>query len=756
MALLASAAILYWRRIDRSIKPANVILITLDTLRADHLGVYGYARAQTPNIDRWAEKSTVFLNATATVPLTLPAHSSIMTGTYPFVHGVRDNGGFYLEEKSVTLAETLKTAGFQTGGFVSAFVLDRRWGIAQGFQHFFDNFELSKFKMLSLDSVQRDGKETVDEAVKWLDQKSNAPFFLWIHLYDPHTPYDPPEPFRSEFKGTGAFGLYDGEIAYTDNLVGRIHDYLETNKLLNTTLVVLTADHGESLGQHQESGHGFFIYDATMHVPLIIWAPGEMPRTVEDQVRSIDIFATICDAARVAAPPENQGVSLLPLVRGKSLPKKLTAYSESHYAKFHYGWSDLKSLRTAEYKYIQAPRPEFYRVSQDRDEKQNLYGTEQKRSAPFESEITTMTQAHAGSTKGPKAMDSESLEKLQALGYIGTYISGSKSEESGPLSDPKDKIRLYNLIKLAQWNSAEGKIQEARDQIERVLSEDARILEAHLVHGSILSKQKDFAGARGSFQKALNLNPDYSAALFAMAKAFMDERNYEAAKAGFQRLAELDPRDTKPFFQLGDIALEEKDFAKAKTYFRKVIELEPDQAVSRNRLGAVYLELGNHNEAMQELDKALEFNQRIPNAHFNKGLVFEARGQWELAAEEYRKEISLYPEDYPAHFNLSRTYRKLGRFSDERKELEDCIREKPDFGVAYLYLAKHLMDRGDDLLKAKELAESGLTKTLEESQRPFAHYLLADIYNRLGRPREAAVQLQQAKKTENRAAGSTH
>ena len=230
----------------------------------------------------------------------------------------------------------------------------------------------------------------------------------------------------------------------------------------------------------------------------------------------------------------------------------------------------------------------------------------------------------------------------------------------------------------------------------------------------------------------------------------MEEGNWEAAKAGFQRLARLDPRDTKPFFQLGEIAVAQKDFQQAVSYFRKVIEMEPDQAVTRNRLGALYVELTNHNEAAKEIQEALKLNSRIPNAHFNLALIFEAREQRELAAEEYRREIELYPEDYPAHFNLSRILRKQGRLLDEKAELEACIREKPDFGIAYLYLAKNFMDRGDDLLKAQKMAEDGLTKLQEKSQAPFGHFLLADIYNRLGRPREASAQLQQARIKEKR------
>jgi arylsulfatase A-like enzyme/Tfp pilus assembly protein PilF len=720
----------------------NVLLITIDTLRADHIGAYGYAPAQTPNMDRLAAEGTLFENTIAGTPLTLPSHSSIMTGLHPYVHGVRDNGGFYLDEKSQTLAETLKSKGLKTGGFISAFVLDRRWGIAQGFDEYFDNFELSKYKMVSMDSVQRRGEETLQQALGWLDQNKDSRFFAWIHFYDPHTPYDPPEPFRSASLRKGTVGLYDGEISYSDNLIGRIRDYLEQNDLLDTTLVVLTSDHGESLGQHEESGHGFFIYDATMRVPLIIRMPGTEAARIKDQVRSIDLFATICEALGVVAETGG-GTSLMPLVRGEKWGKRLVAYSESYYPRFHYGWSELKALRTNDYKYIEAPEREFYRLTDDSSESRNLYSAEEKRARPFHSELASML-ANFSEVKGPQTMDDDSLEKLEALGYIG-YVAQTHTSESGELPDPKSKIRLYNRIKIAQSFSAEGKIPEAFKNIQDVLQEDDRILEAHLVLGNLHSKEKNYPEARKSFQNALKYNPEYLAAIFALARAYKEEGNNEAAKAGFEHLMQKDPRDSKAYFNLADIALEEKKFEDALSYLRKVVELDPDQAISRSRLGASYVELKMYDEAIPELQKALELNARMPNVHFNLALIHEEQQNLDQAAFEYRKELELFPESYPANFNLSRIYRKQGRRMEERSELEACIRSKPDFGIAYLYLAKNYLDTGGDIQQAKAFAEKGIAKLQEKSQLPFGHYLLADIYNRLGKPREAMQHVQQAR-----------
>lgn len=745
LIVIVAAAAGVWFYAQKRMKaepPRNVILITIDTLRADHLGAYGYGPAQTPNIDRMAGEGAQFLQATATTPLTLPAHSSIMTGDYPTTHGVRDNGGFYLDDKWQTLAETMRGGGFATGGFISAFVLDRRWGIAQGFDEYFDHFELSKFKLASLDSVQRRGDETMNHAIDWLSKKKNGRFFAWIHLYDPHTPYDPPEPFRSEFIGQ-RYGLYDGEIAYTDSLIGRLNSFLQENGLDRTTMIVLTADHGESLGDHEESAHGFFIYDATTHVPLIIHLPNAAPVKVAEQVRSVDLYPTICDAVGLK-PPSMEGVSLLPLVRGEKLDRHLEAYSESYYARFHYGWSELKSIRTASYKFIQAPRPEFYRVSEDRNESDNLYGSEAKKAEPFRDSVRRVSlQEHAAPTARP--VDEDSLEKLQALGYIGSFTSTASLTEGQTLPDPKDKIRLYNEIKRAQGDSAEGKTDEAMAALQRVLSEDPNILEAHITIGNLQFKKNDTAGARNSFQAALKVNPDSAGAIFGLAFSYEKEQNWNAASAGFERLLQMDARDSKALFHLGDIALAQEKFEEALGFFRKAVDKDPEQAVSINRLGTCLLEINRYDEALKEFRKALEMNDRLPNAHFNSALVYESHGDLDMAIHEYKKELELYPETYPAHFNLGRIYRQKGDRDLERSELDLCIKTKPEFGVAYLYLAKNWMDTGKDLHGAKDLAEQGIARTKDQENLTFGHFVLADLYNRLGQPERAEDEARRAR-----------
>ena len=347
-------------------KPSDlsVLLVTLDTTRADHMGAYGYQGIETPTFDRLAREGVLFEHAESAAPLTLPAHSSIFTGLFPPEHGVRDNGGFFLAPSQVTLAERLKAAGLETGGFVGAYVLDHRWGINQGFDTYFDDFDLSKVKAMSLASIQRPANEVADHVIDWLNHTGDHRFFGWAHFYDAHTPYDPPEPFKSRYPGHP----YVGEIAFVDSQVGRLIDWLEAHHRLDRTIVVVMGDHGESLGDHGEAAHGFFIYQSTIRVPFVIRAPFALTRgrRVADVVRSVDVMPTILDLLGLPLHGKVEGKSLVPLMTGATREMGLEAYSEAVYPRYHFGWSDLRALHVGRYKYIEAPRPGAGRISRIR------------------------------------------------------------------------------------------------------------------------------------------------------------------------------------------------------------------------------------------------------------------------------------------------------------------------------------------------------------------------------------------------------
>jgi len=779
LAGLASVALLYYflqvkglfpgkRRftadVSRWIAPLmpsdlNVLFITLDTTRADHIGCYGYPQIKTPNIDGLAAEGILFQNATSQCPLTLPSHSSMFTGSYPFFNGVRDNGGFYLEEDQVTLAEVLRQAGWATSAFIGAFVLDSRWGINQGFDYYYDNFDFAKYKKISLDSVQREGGEVIKAFFEWYEKNPPSRFFSWIHLYDPHTPYEPPEPYKTQYGGQ-EYGLYDGEIAYVDSLIGLVLESLKSKGVLEKTVVVIVGDHGESLGEHHESSHGFFIYDATVSVPLIIRIPSAELRgkTITAQVQNIDLMPTLCEILGLPIPKAVQGQSLLPLIAGQKPKQENTAYSESYYPRYHYGWSELKSLRTSRYKFVQAPRPELYDLTLDPRERDNLYGRDRSLAEEFARKLETlekkMSQKGVGE-KGPQQLDDDTREKLMALGYVGGFTSGAKLSQTGNLGDPKDKILLYNKIKMAEGASSDREYDKALTLLDQVIKEDPGIMEARQVRANIYLQLDRPEEAAEECKEALKMDPEYNAAIFTLAQAYKQLKRYDEAIAGFERAVQIDPRDPKPHVNLGEVFLETKDFDKAIAHFEEAISIDPEHSsLAHNNLGAAFLEKKMLDRAETEILKALELRPRIPDAHYNLGLLYEEEGDLKRAMEEYKKEIEIHPGAHPAHFNLALLYGKMGLLREQVQELEEAIKTNKGFARAYLFLAKAHLDLNENFEEAISLAKKGLELDPEAESAPLGHYVLADIYNRLGRWADYSSELQKGRALEQKIKGS--
>lgn len=742
MGLVAISA--FWVGCGRGSAPRNVLLITLDTLRADRLGSYGYSAALTPALDGLAARGARFASATTTTPLTLSAHTSLFTGTFPTFHGIRDNTGFYVEDTLTTLAEVLKASGYRTGGFVGAFVLDARWGIAQGFDEYFDDFDLTEDVGPGLDAIQRRGADVVDRALAWLGQPSEQPFFGWVHLYDPHTPYAAPSEYASRFPATRD-GAYDAEVAYTDAQVARLLAALDAAGRRDDTLVVVLADHGEQLGEHREQSHGFFVYDATVQIPLIVAGPAVSPRVVPDQVRIIDVMPTVLDLVGVAPPAGVQGTSLRPSLDGQR--QELLAFSESWYPRFHYGWSELQAVRDGAFKFILAPTRELYDVAKDPGELTNLASADQARADRMERALRALVAqtTRAGAVKGPQAVDPAAEQRLRALGYVGS--TSARHLEDRPRRDPKETIDLYNLLLLAGADSEAERYDEATAKVLKALAVDPEMIEGYTRLGNIHGKAGRHTEAVVAYQKALALDPEHLMSTYNLALAYRAAGKMDEAIVGFERTQQLDPRSGRAHFQLGDIYMQRGQPAKALEVLGQGLTLEVDRPPFLVKLAEAHLELKQYDQAEKALKDAIALRADVPRGQYNLALVYEQRGNGAAARAAYEAEAATNPANYGAQFNLGKLLLQEGRLSEATERFRAAVDARPQFAEGYLYLAKALLDAGN-LQGASQAATEGLSKSPDRSIAPLGHYVLADVYSRMGRENDAAREVARARALE--------
>jgi choline-sulfatase len=716
----------------------NLLIVTLDTTRADRIHAYGFDGIETPNLDRLAREGVLFEQAISPAPLTLPAHSSIFTGMFPPAHGVRDNGGFFLDERQTTLAERLQSRGFTTGGFVGAYVLDHKWGIAQGFQTYFDDFDLSKYQSLSLGSIDRPGNEVADKALAWLDTVASKRFFGWVHFYDAHSPYDPPEPFKSRYAGRP----YVGEIAFVDSQVGRLLAYLDSHHLSDRTVVVVMGDHGESLGEHGEATHGFFVYQSTMHVPLLIRAPFDAMagRRVTDTVRSIDVLPTALELLSVKSSEKFEGTSVVPLMTGAKKELGLAAYSEAIYPRFHFGWSDLRALTAGRYKYVAAPRPELYDLQQDPEESHNLYTERQALGDRMNQELVALEQRMSATAPSPKPaveVDPDARARLAALGYVGTFVTALAPDRAG-LADPKDKIQLFNLMTQARETARHDKeSDEGLHALERVVAEDPRVIDAWFMLGNEYYRRRQYTRAIEQFKRALDLKPDYDLVVINMANAYRALGRDEEAMVGYRRFMELDPKNAQIRYEAAQILIDSDKLDEARKQLKEALALEPKLAAARNALGVLALRDGDLVGAEREIRAAIEEKADVRLAHFNLALLAEQQEDVPRAISEYKQEIERHPNSYKAAFNLGRLYERAGDRQGQIAEFKEAIRMNPSFAEGHLFLAKVYLDLGQNLDEAVALAKKGIELEPKGEYAPLGHYVMADVFGRQGRRVEA-------------------
>jgi arylsulfatase A-like enzyme/Tfp pilus assembly protein PilF len=623
----------------------NVILITIDTLRPDHLGCYGYKSIQTPHIDQLALESARFTTVVSQVPQTLPSHCSILTSTYPMSHGVRDNVGYRLDDSKTTLAEVLKQRGFQTGAFVGSYVLDSRFGLGQGFDAYDDHFNPEKNPdgFLKLEQLERRGDEVVNHAIQWIgNTNSQSPFFAWIHLYDPHDPYDPPPPFKVRYRSN----LYDGEIAYADEQVGRLITFLSKRGLYDKTLIVLTSDHGESFGEHREFKHGYFLYDTTLLVPLLIkpirHAFGKL--TIEEQVRLVDVAPTILQILELPRVADFQGMGLLGLLAGKQKQLQLEAYSETFYPA-QFGASSLRSLRRAGSKFIEAPKPELYDLKADPGELRNVYASNQALANQLKNRLGEMSTAFVDKQPGQNsqmALSPEELEKFGALGYVGGPSQPTQVEpKAASLSDPKDRLEIFQLLSEAGRNAATGRCPQAEKQFKEAIAKAPGISTAYFLLGRCYFNEQKFDLAYATFQELLRLNPGSAEARFYVAACAFYLGRLDEAESNFQKVLSVNEGHIYAHKYLGLIYQSRGQLPEALEQFRIVTARLPSDEEAHYRTGFVLARQSKFVEAIAAFQKVIELNPSNAAAHHNLGLAYLRTNQGDLAQQELSQACKL-------------------------------------------------------------------------------------------------------------------
>jgi arylsulfatase A-like enzyme/Tfp pilus assembly protein PilF len=651
------------------VKP-NVVLITIDTLRADHVGAYGDREIQTPGLDALAHDGVLFENAIVQVPLTFPSHAAILTGTQPFTNGVHDFTSPPLDIRHQTLAQMFKACGYATGAVVSSFVLERSWGLARGFDSYDDRFEAGQFATRNVALVERPAGESVGRAIAWLGRRRTVPFFLWLHLYDPHSPYHPPEPYATRYKDRP----YDGEIAYADSQVQRLIAYLKQHSLYDSTAVLVTSDHGESLGEHGEREHGFFIYRATTRVPLILKpqrSAGAKPHRVAETVQSVDIAPTLLQLAGIQADPKQFDGAAIPLT---SEPEERLAYNESYYSLTSFGWSPLRGLQNSSYQFIQAPRGELYDLTQDPGEKHNIAATHtaltESSASKLQGDATAMPSSNAGEARSPEA-----LAKLQALGYLAFGAPVSKEKLAAGLADPKDKVGELNSILAAQDAAQLGNFQRSEELLAEVEHKDPDLYLLPFLRGEGKMRQSQWNDAAGLFEKALQLNPGFEQALTGLASAYQRGGREPEARKTLEVALKERPSSFRIWYQLGTLLARESP-AEAESAFQRGIALQPGFGYSYRDLGLLQESQKKYAEAAASLQKAADLGVREASMFNHLGICYRQLAKLPAAIGAYRQAIKMDPGLAEAHLNLGLALEESGQAQQAHQEYQRACEMK--------------------------------------------------------------------------------
>ena len=678
----------------------NLLLVTIDTLRPDRLSCYSSDFVQTPVIDALARRGVLFRRAFAHTPTTLPSHTSILLGLTPLGHGVHDNANFVVGQEFLTLAELLKGQGYATGAFVGAFPLDSRFGLTQGFDVYDDNYGSRGASEFSY--VERKAGDVVAKALAWLGGQK-TPWFLWVHCFDPHQRYQPPEPFLSRFKDNP----YNGEVAYVDFALKGLFDALEGRGEADRTVVVFTGDHGESLGEHGESTHGYFAYNSTLWVPLIISAPGLKPGESRETVCHVDIFPTVCDLLGVAKPGSLQGTSLLPVLKGKTLASR-DIYFESLYPHFSRGWAPLRGIISGGHKYFDTPIPELYDIDKDFGERENL--AERTDLNAYAAELKKTIDGLASPSAGApaKKLDRTVQERLKSLGYITGPVPAAAKKTYTREDDLKVLLPFQSKLQAAMGLYHKGALEDAIALLREVIDGRKDFDLAYTYLATIYKEQGRWKEAIDCLRQGYQANPSSFQILTTFGIFLTDFRQDDAAIDVLKQGLAIIDYNPELWNYLGIAYWHKGDFQAAEEAYTRALALDSNYPIAFNNLGSLYFSRylrdrkdEDYLRAVEDFRKAIALDSSYASPHNGLGTALAKAGDLNGAIASWERAVALDPNLPFPLYNLGAAYLARG---DKDKALEYLLRYKK---IAYARLPSEEQRKLDDLIGKCEKSSSG-------------------------------------------------
>jgi len=653
-------------------RPQNVLLITIDTLRPDRLSCYSSEYCQTPEIDALASKGVLFKRAFAHTPTTLPSHANILLGTTPLYHGIHDNSKFKVSENFLTLAEHLKNSGYSTAAFIGAFPLDSRFGLSQGFDVYDATFSSQSSQEFS--PPERRAEEVVQSALDWLKVHDDK-WFCWIHIWDPHAPYSPPQPFQDEYKQDA----YSGEVAYVDSQLGKLFDFMRTKEIWANTLIVLTADHGESLEEHGESTHSYFAYNSTLWVPLIVSGPGISSRIVEDYVCHTDIFPSICDILGIEKPSFLQGISLYPMMRGKAAETR-AIYFESLSPHYNLGAAPLRGFIQEGKKFFDSPLAEFYDLANDFEERKNLAShTDLKKHKEKLDEMIKRSSTFPDE-RNLTRVDRDTLEKLRSLGYISLSSPKIKAKY-GPEDDVKTLLPYQQKLDEAIVLKDAGKVEEFFILLKDIIEEKRDLVQAYIYLFRAYKEQGKLEEALEILALGIQNNPDDYNIVSNYGVLLVDSGKYDQGIEVLEQALALVDFDPLTWNYLGFAHWRKGEEEKALDYYKKSLALDDTFAMTYHSLGVFYFSVFSRTKKWEDYKQSMEYFKTAighdPNlfiAYKALGLGYRVGGRIDAAISVWEKALELNPADHSVVLNLGQAYLETGNKAEALKYFERYLK----------------------------------------------------------------------------------